>query len=252
MPLNIAFESIDETQMRLEGTIVRYDGVPVYVNQVSGHDDGNARVHLKALPITDGQDLYRDEDSGGSFRPLPRRSSSAEAPPPPPAEPTPQRTIRKVINSPKLDMEPLELGYFNTPNGVYHASRMPTRKYKQGLSSQNCLISSTDPNVGSRYSFSHVTQMQGFFDMLVGNYSSLRGALQQLQTNPGLNCVAVHYEYYIRRHPLGLYFLHNSQTEIGVCTDADWSGLRIAKDYKYLREVLTKIFPTTSLEFMEQ
>lgn len=106
MSLAIKYESIEDARMRLKGTVVLYQGDPVYVTGIEPGRGGDDifRVYASKLPYNR---LNVDLDDNG---------------------------VRKYISSKHFDIGAFKMGYVNSEEGAFFCRRLPTRQQKQGLS----------------------------------------------------------------------------------------------------------------------
>lgn len=199
------YEEIDEVKTRVEGSIVLYDGRPVYITKVgypeAGDDKEIARVYFRQLPYVGGRD-------GGE--------------------------TRKYLSSKKFDLAPFKMGYINYGRDAYFLARTPVRQYKQGLS--GATLTSTDV-MGKKVplSFADLIQKQAFVDMFDGKYPSFRDAGELLGEEKN-NSVAISRTFaFTLDHELeALYLLHKG-VKCGLAYKKD-RGIRVPPKFNFLRE----------------
>jgi len=136
---------VDLTQ-KLDGTICRYKGAPVYV-----------RVRDRQGQL----DLYDC-----------RAGSNAEA------------KFRIKSTDEEFDISSLPLGYMNQKDSkeVVYVSRIPARRTKQGVEGRSLRISSATGNGGGRAKYvDNIFFTKEFADMVEGIYPSLDSAIKELR-----------------------------------------------------------------------
>lgn len=83
-------------------------------------------------------------------------------------------------DDPDIDVEPLELGYYQGRDRVLRMERHPQKQWSQGLTKNNCTVWKLD---GSRHAdYNHPLLNQGVVDMLTGNYPTLDECFVILET----------------------------------------------------------------------
>lgn len=158
MAMFIEYENAEEAQLRLDRSVVIYDGELVYVDHIRKDDDGKWKIQVYDLPLTG------------------------------------EKGTRKLVSSAKFNFEPFELGYINPANlekstrySTYY-TRAPVRKYKQGLNSENTtIIKPQFPFGQNKYGFlefRELTAEKGFVDCFKGNYPSLQETLVTCKKYP--------------------------------------------------------------------
>jgi hypothetical protein len=143
------YENLEEASFRLNGTVVLYDGNPVYVATLENHKDGIVRVNIMDLPLD------------------PNTMTSP--------------STRKMINSPKFNkFRPFEVGNMNylSQNGnliPLRVERIPARTRMQGANSTNMRISMVDPRLaaGAAFNWNNLICNEGFVEMVKNIYPTL-------------------------------------------------------------------------------
>jgi hypothetical protein len=177
----LTYDSVEEAQRRLVGTIVTYDGQPVQVNDVRSHPDGILRVSFSAWPF-DG----REPD------------------------------VRKMINSPlfKRFVTP-PLGFCNYFSGrsanCFWTERVSARTQRQGLSSDTFNASALQS--GDRANYSAIVASDGFREMVCGEYPTYADALARLVPN---SSIAVDRNFALAKSAGSYVFLHHRREEVGI------------------------------------
>ena len=220
MTLAIQYETVGDAGMRLNNTVVLYDGVPHYVDTVDHPPEG------------DRKEIFRV-----CCRPLPLK-----------LEDPAQGRIRKYISSKKFDLAPFPMGFINTDRGAVYASRAPTRQQSQGLCSKNLLTELVpSPEIGpgqikpkQALDFNTLIHSQRAADAFAGKYPSFKEAAAE--TAKGLKSVAFNREFAIACDPElpFLLYLYHKLVKVGVA-DADTATVRLGPKRKCLTEMLTEL-----------
>jgi hypothetical protein len=195
------YESFDECQTRLNGTVILYKGEPVVVQQVEANGAEPCLLHLKFLP--------RSRDSA---------------------------TV--LVTDEDLEYRRFNLGYVNLAGGATYAARWPiVEGYKQGLTCNNLKFTSIGGGQPAP-NFQHIYVQPGFKDMLQGKYPTAEEAMERLlaQNEPPIS-VAFQPDFAIRRDQFrGDFLLDYRGQKVGFGKNK----FSVPQDYWYLREVLQK------------
>ena len=235
------FETPQEAQMRLRGTVVLYDGEPYLVQAITGHHkDGIFRIYMEptGLPLT--QQCRHDPD-------CPIRAYSADSPELGTAldryikargENT--HLIRKQMNSPLFDrFRPFPLGIVNLEDEAIYTARAPTRKSEQGLTA-NML---TYRALGSDRPIKGVDiTSKEMRDAILGKYPTANEVLAAL-TNPNVatRSIGFHREFGFARGPIEIPFLTFRDRMVGVVPNGDTSYVKLGGNHKHLRESVEEL-----------
>lgn len=138
------YETLEEIKMRLESSVVLYDGAPVYITRV-------------AAPEADD----KKEISRVFFRELPYEPDG--------------RDIRKFLSSRKFDLNIPNLGYINHRGRALYLTRAPVRQYSQGLCNKNTTVMELGGR-RSEWSFNDIIRGDGLANLLKGSYPSFKEA----------------------------------------------------------------------------
>jgi len=93
------WRSVEDAQMRLTGCVVRYKDDPVYIHSVN---------HSEARGIYASLSILGTDDQ-----------------------------VRRGVNDPEWDYRPIPTGYMNYGHNAFYITRIPIRKWKQGLHADN-------------------------------------------------------------------------------------------------------------------
>jgi hypothetical protein len=203
MSLSIQYESVADASMRLQGTVVLYDGQPVYIENVTQLDAGDNKA-----------DVFRIY-----HRALPYGNSPQE---------------RKFISSKKYDLAPFPMGFMNKDGVTYYCSRLPRKQQRQGLS--NGTFSCVDVSGrGGRYALEEAINFKEFADCIAGKYPSVAEATRRVRDGEQAvafsRCFAL-----VRDNDLPeLIYLYHKQAKVGFVMDGK---LSLAKKGQCLKESL--------------
>jgi hypothetical protein len=130
------YDSIEEANLRLAGSIVKYDGKPVYVSEVAFNPklfgDNRIRVYFYPLPIVGEGEKQR-----------------------------------RVLTSPKFDFKAFSVGFVMINQSLCFIGRAPCRRYQQGLTDGNSRIQ-------GNASFRDLLYSQEFVDACCGIRKNFR------------------------------------------------------------------------------
>lgn len=104
------FNSLRDARMRLDGGVIRLDGQPIRVRETNGGDDL----------------VYDDDRMADYFISYSYLDSN--------------KRLLTPVSNPKLNFEPVTLGYLNRNGTAYYVSRTPVRAWKIGLHFDNMRI----------------------------------------------------------------------------------------------------------------
>lgn len=166
----MVYDSVEEATNRIAGTIVTYEGRPVYIRSVENHDDGVLRVQMAEFP-------YRGE------------------------------YVRKKINSPafrRFVTPPLGYcNYFNRENAnAVWCERISSRSRRQGLCAE---VFNAVTHGGYRIGFDELMATEAFREMIVGEYPAFDDVIGRLIPN---SCIAVSRDFAVGMGAEGFTFLY--------------------------------------------
>lgn len=202
------YETLEEITTRLKGSVVIYDGDPVYVVDVGQVGPGDpadvARVYIAPLPILPGKEY------------------------------TKEMCERKFITSKKFDLRPFKMGFMNYEGEAVYLSRIPQRQYTQGL--KNNTLRAAMPSGKPFKGFGSVVTAQAFVDCIKGKYPSIQEAMRT-----GASSVALSRDFaFTRDEDLNLLILNYKDVKCGT-KDMDSGhevGFRLSPKFKFLKESL--------------
>jgi len=211
MAKDIFWTDMRQASERLLHTVVLYDGLPYYVNN-----------------LLDGAD-FPDGDHRASLRQCGEK----------------QEEVRKKLNSPKFKRfrDLPTLGWMNASgrvSGAVFLSRRAHTTTKHGLTAQNTLVKyfrsrDDDGNPllrdGGDYNFAHFMYDEGFMQQAVGKYPSLEGTLNNIAE---ASAIAVSPKFAVMRDARGIRWLYRNTDCVGLFTGVD--TLNLLTKYAFLRE----------------
>jgi hypothetical protein len=195
------YENVEEAESRLRSTVVMYDGKPVWVDHVvRGTGPSGLSVQIYSLPRL--------------------------------------REKREVdLFDPKLNMRNIPLGYVNYGHDALYLTRMPARRFKQGLNSENVHIPRDKMfnEHGDRINWGTIYSSQGFADSMSGKFPSFEEAAKKLADESEFKSVAFSRVFALSRNPLGLNILLYKGNEVA------WSeshAFKLPGNKSFLQQVI--------------
>lgn len=179
MPRNLLYDSVDEANNRLAGTVVTYEGRPVLVNNARHHPDGVFRLDMLEHPF-----------NGAS--------------------------TRKRIDSPAFNrFRTPPIGFCNYfDSGSRHAlycQRTSPRSRRQGLANEN--FSGTYLVTGTRERFDRLMPSDAFREMIEGVYPTAARAMEMLVPD---SSIAVSREFALVKSEVGFATLMHKLEAVGI------------------------------------
>lgn len=241
------YESIKEADMRVNNTVVLYDGEPYYVLAVADHKpDGIFRVYLD--PYTEEASLTFQRtsipgvDGGYSFSErgtvLDQWLETNEG--------QNSGVIRKMMNSPKFNkFRPFPLGMVNTAQGyAAYLERRPTRYTQQGL--MDNMIRFRTVMVGDseqrKYTSGYNFYGADMYRVIKGIYPSADECLSRFKEDSVTNqSVAFARDFAFVRGPLGIVYLAYKEEIVGFTPTVSTEEVRLGKDFQHLRELVQEL-----------
>lgn len=198
------YENAEEVKFRLEGSVVLYEGRPVYINKVSvpGADDVAeiARVYFYELPLK------------------PKNNE-----------------VRKYLSSKKFDLTPFRMGYMNHKEGTVFVMRSPVRQHKQGFSVNSSKILDVSGQRLGWLGFNNMIHDQGFVDMVNGVYPDFKTAGDIIEEGKR-ESIAISPSFALTLDKdLDVLVLFNKGTKCGLAFKGD-KNIRVSKKFHFLKE----------------
>lgn len=242
------YESIKEARMRIEGTVVLYEGWPHYVLTVCDHmDDGIFRVYMEKLGDCSNMAIQKLSVPYG-WHDEPNMTRGQKMDDFMAANPK-CGIIRKMMNSPHFNkFRPFPLGMCNFKGSVLYLERTPNRSTYQGLTQS--MIMSTPPSIIATVNKGRSLSSGGAIhilcdelcDTIVGNYPSFYSSVTKLRDPKVLNDgVAFHRHFALLRGPLNMLFLVYRSDVIGFLPNNDDTVVTIDKGFEYTKEVVDNL-----------
>lgn len=244
------YENYDEAVMRLNNTVVLYDGEPYFVLCIVPHPDGIFRLYLDPL-----QDLvhrrvsvpYDWFDEPGMSKAQKMEKFVKDNPD--------TGIIRKTINSPAFGkFRPFPLGMYNTGHSALYIERSPTRATQQGLSANMMSISavSLEPETSGSHKAAprDVEYNVHLYNCIKGVYPAFSDCRANL-LDPSISnsSVAFSRQFALIRGPVNSLFLAYKSSVVGFLPDPESSKIYIGTEYKHLLETIeeTGLFSSISI-----
>lgn len=240
------YENLDEARMRLQRTVVTYDGEPYLVQSITAHKDGVFRMYLEPLVDAGGGRESPNYQLRTSFAIGTADGAVIDKW----MEDNPKHTIlRKKINSPAFNrFRPFPLGMINTGemgNGrCYYIERQPQRQREQGLT--NSMLSEALTSCGqdrrSEQGLANVNMYsEAFREMVVGKYPSAKACLDALMDSEVTNeALAFHRLMAFVRGPLDVIYLAYKDEIVGRLPTERLGEVQLGIRYRHLKEVITE------------
>jgi hypothetical protein len=216
------YENVEEIQFRIGGSVVLYEGRPVYISRVAmpeGAEEAKeiARVFFHELPF--GGAAKRDP-FGDEIQPFKPKAGE----------------VRKFLSSKKFDLAPFPMGYWNTAKGeAVFVSRSPVRQNRQGLTQESCNFKDCRGKAAQDYSFAGMIKCQGFVDMINGKYPTFKEAGDKLDAKEGSSVAVSRNFAFIVDHDLEALLLMHRGIKCGLALKGD-KALRLPPKFHFLRQ----------------
>lgn len=236
LPKNV-YENLEEAYVRLNHTVVLYEGEPYRVVGITNHRaDDIFRVYLWPIenqgppPSFISNYAIGSPDLGRAFDEY--MTGNKETP-----------LLRKMANSPGFNrFRPFPLGMWNaTPDvGVYYMERIPARHREQGLTRAHVQITQLSVDQSKNKTMSLQTHLvgSGIRDCIVGKHPTLKECLENLNDPKIANHAAAFHRYMaVLRGPIDLMFLAHKKDIVGYFIDPKKeTSVILSKRFEYLKE----------------
>lgn len=135
---------------------------------------------------------------------------------------------KERVNVEELNLSPVPLGYVVSEDVVYYVTRKPTRRYKQGLTSDNMVVKEVLRNRHTRLPIND----KGLCNAVMGIYPSIEEAFQGCRN--GEDIVPFSREWAVANYKDDLCVLHKGDV-VGYVGD---ESVMLSPDKYYLKESL--------------
>ena len=206
------YETVEEASMRLTGSVVLYDGDPVYVTNVTGVDN---------MEEGGGKDIFRVYAT-----PLPFNIERDVV----------DKQIRKYISSKKFNLSAFKLGYCNLGTGkAVFLSRVAMRQNRQGLTGDTLCIRSISGHNPMDVGFKELVASKGFVSCIKGIYPNYK-EFDHEEKVEGLTSLALSRNIALQKDEdgLGLIYAYHRGVKCGYVKDG--GRLFISNKFKFLKE----------------
>lgn len=207
------FDTVEQAQLRLNETVVLYDGRPCIANHFAARRDDD-----RDTPVGPGNITCRVTFLDNTTPPL--------------------TAVR--LNDPAWGFHNLRLGFVNAGNKAIWVSRLPRTTTRWGIDPRNLraqVVGSTTGNGNAtRLSFHAIG------DALLGAYPTWAQALRLLGQN-GTHSVAFSRHFALLKDRWDMIFLYYKSVRIAYSEDGG-ETFRLTETYNYLREIIQQEAPT--------
>lgn len=257
------YETIPESNIRLRGTVILYDGAPYTVLAICDHKkDGVFRIYMEPFgdpncvsvfdrSVTINNNLmnpffeygYDNPDLGLYIDNFMQVLESD------PSKFGKIHLVRKMMNSPLFNkFRPFPLGLCQTRNNrLIYIERSPTRRTEQGLVDR--MLMPFEVNLNNNGEYARTPEFWGqecFRNTIMGQYPSKETAFALVQNGVSNTSCAFSREFAFFVGPAGAIFLVYKSNVVGVLLDNSFRNVRLDKQFSYLRETVeeAKLFET--------
>lgn len=157
--------SVQDLQMRLGKSLVRYDGRPYFIMAIDGRTV---------------MGIFTDNEREYTFK----------------------------LPDTKLDVRPVPLGYANTGAEALYLSRVPQRRYKQGLSEESL-------KVLGRHAARRLLTSKPLAECILNKYPSYVAACKRVREDKRVSSVAFSRKFCVEKDDTGLLFLRYRHEKVG-------------------------------------
>lgn len=238
------YENLREAHMRINRTVVLYDGQPYYVMAVTNHKgDGIFRVYMwevgteasKKFRMPDNIDHYGAEHEGlGPYLDKWLDDPINKGVP----------LIRKMMNSPKFNrFRPYPLGMSNNGKNAVYLERTPQRRTEQGLTRNMLKLSHCGLDSSRSIGRSDIDIIgKPLRSCILGEYPSAQECLTNLLDSAIENeSAAFHRQFAFCRGPLNLVFLYYKGDAVGMLPYKNTSTLLLDPAFAYVKEAAEEL-----------
>jgi hypothetical protein len=237
------YENVQEANLRLQGTIVLYDGEPMYVQAITDHkNDGVFRIYMTDLKTTSvGYNIPGLQNYPAGTAPLgvmmdTHVDGNAKIP---------NCTIlRKKMDSKHFNkFRPFPLGMMNYKGAAYFLERRPNRpSTKQGLiPAAICIARITAGQEKAVKPHNIHFYSEEFRDCVVGDYPTPKECLAGLTPENINESAAFHRNFALVGGPIDTIFLAYKDEVVGALPRNDFSEVRLGRKFAHVREAIQEL-----------
>lgn len=252
------YETIKEANMRLQHTVITYDGDPYYVLCITDHkSDGIFRMYLN--PVGNPSMAWAGAPYEWHEEAIVGTPATLMDPPKYiyhkvkgekmdewlEANPT-SGILRKMMNSPAFNkFRPFEIGMINMKHGAVYAQRSPTRHTQQGLTSSMVSalpVSLNDSDPRKTRGVSVELTSEYFLNCIKGIYPDAKECIKELKDKTTtVDSAAFHRNFAFVRGPVSSLFLVYKEEVIGIVPGNTPDQVLLGSDYKHCKEVVESL-----------
>lgn len=238
------FESQKEAAIRLNDTVVLYDGEPVRVVATSDHvGDGVIRAYVQPIGDSVRERSTRPEPDPHQFHPVQSALLGKYLDEFIAKHPN-SKVVRKRLDSPKFNkFRPYELGMYWDKDRLYYVERQPNRLTQQGLIPSMLVTKTVNINSGVPIPVSNL-DMYGpeMRRCIMGEHPSPQLCLERLRDQKYANeAAAFHRHFALVRGPVNTLFFAYKGYIIGHLPNEDFSTVKLSRDFSYTKEVVSEL-----------
>lgn len=250
------YETVKEANMRLQHTVILYDGHPYYVLCITDHkadgvfrmyldpvrEDGrHAYVTIGGMPYEWNEGPYTSPDGTVMYHKARGEKMDAWIE----ANPT-SGVIRKMMNSPLFNkFRPYELGMLNTKWGAVFSQRSPVRHTQQGLTTSMIsayAVNLMDEAPSSRRGFQMDITSKYFIECVKGIYPDFDESLAALKNKElDVKSAAFHRNFALIKGPVSSVFLAYKEDVIGIIPGGKKDQVLLGTEYQHCKEVVENL-----------
>ena len=138
---------------------------------------------------------------------------------------------KERITIDQLNLTPVPLGYVESDDEVFYVTRKPTRRYKQGLTTENMVVKDVMRNSFTRLSVND----KGLCKAIMGNYPAVEEAFQECRA--GKRIVPFSREWAVANYKEDLCVMHKGVV-VGYVGD---DNVMLSPDKYFLKESLMEV-----------
>jgi hypothetical protein len=237
------YENLKEAHIRLRGTVVLYDGEPMYVSAITDHKkDGIFRMYMYPIGTTysDGVKAWNqltaqypsDHPALGELMDAAMKGQEG--------------LLRKHMNSPLFNrFKPFPLGMCNIKGkGTSFVERQPNRHTPQGLTASMLYDVEITPAGKPGAAMLGRVQLHSddFRNCVLGKYPTPQECLAALSDHSISNeAAAFRRQFAFARGPIDMIFLAYKEDIVGLLPKGDFSEVKLGRQFSHVKEVVNEL-----------